>query len=120
MKYNVFITIANAATLYVRRRNDLPGTFSFGLLERNLYVVVGSKTSQAYDVVASLDNNTKDFDMQSAFILKPYATGDDLKKNCPKKSYPGSPQQPVPERPQVEPTSKPGTYTLTCCLNRLR
>ena len=88
---------------------DVPGSFSFGLIKYKSYMTVGPKIDKTYSVIASIDNNTVQFDWQSSYFVKPYATGDDLTKYCSKtteepQGY--SPQQ-ITQKP-ITGTSKQG------------
>lgn len=90
------------ATFYIRRHEELKETFTFASFHEGWFFVVGNAVGAAYyNSKIAFTNKTKEFDLQSSFVLKPYQ-GDDAKKNCAEEKI--TPTSPPP-------TTKPAVGT---------
>ena len=114
---------ARASTLYVLRRKELRETFSFGLVHQNWFLATGPQSGQfTYHVIAAYDNSTDAFSQDSAYILQPFAAGQNLKMNC---RPPAPVPLPGPTAPPIEPKPEPHIPTLPygkskCVILRIR
>lgn len=99
---NCYYVLVKEATFYIRRHADLKETFSFASFHDGWYLAVGSKVGgSVYKMKVAYSNNTKEFDLQSSFVLKPQKPGIDPKEYCAEETItptikPSNPLTPSP------------------------
>lgn len=102
MNSSVFVCSAvKEATFYIRRHEELRETFTFASFHEGWFFAIGNTVGAGYySTKIAYTNKTRQFDLQSSFVLKPYQ-GDNPKKNCEEEKI-------VPTTPPPALTRPPG------------